>query len=218
MMEDDIREDEEWCYQCRYICCDTIFRQKWKFDRHIASCHGMLVSEFYEQNNILRASPGYYLRKTYHSCRICSKEILCDKGPLQSHIRTHDSMTLESYHTDFILTNKRADLNSMEKAIHSNVIHTCQICHTNVAWNSDDLTSHLQSHGYTSDKYKFECKVEGCSEKLTSRVRLVLHIQKVHTLTALEYFREHKDSLTTDKYHKCQLCCAKILWDSYYLR
>ena len=125
----------------------------------------------------------------------------------QSHIRTHDSMTLESYHTDFILTNKRADLNWMEKAIHSNVIHTCQICHTNVAWNSDDLTSHLQSHGYTSDKYKaefmaayrfnseatlhmtddsnwsdqnkFECKVEGCSEKLTSRVRLVLHIQKV---------------------------------------
>ena len=66
-MEDDIREDEEWCYQCRYICCDTIFRQKWKFDRHIASwcelnlsieseiqilffSHGMLVSEFYEQN------------------------------------------------------------------------------------------------------------------------------------------------------------------------
>ena len=36
-MEDDIREDEEWCYQCRYICCDTIFRQKWKFDRHISS-------------------------------------------------------------------------------------------------------------------------------------------------------------------------------------
>ena len=125
----------------------------------------------------------------------------------QSHIRTHDSMTLESYHTDYILTNKRADLNWMEKAIHSNVIHTCQICHKNVAWNSDDLTSHLKSHGYTSEKYKaefmaayrfnseatlhmtddsnwsdqnkFECKVEGCSEKLTSRVRLVLHIQKV---------------------------------------
>jgi len=245
-MEDDIREDEEWCYQCRYICCDTIFRQKWKFDRHISSCHGMLVSEFYEQNNILRASPGYYLRKTYHSCRICNKEILCDKGPLQSHIRTHDSMSLESYHTDYILTNKRMDTNWMEKAIHSNVIHTCQICHTNVAWNKDDLTAHLKSHDYTSEKYKaefmatyrfnneatmhmtddsnwsdqnrFECKVEGCNEKLTSRVRLVLHIQKVHTLTALEYFREHKDSLTTDKYHKCQLCCAKILWDSYYLR
>ena len=27
----------------------------------------------------------------------------------------------------------------------------------------------------------------------------------MHTLTALEYFREHKDSLTTDKYHKCQV-------------
>ena len=24
-------------------------------------------------------------------------------------------------------------------------------------------------------------------------------------MTALEYFREHKDSLTTDKYHKCQV-------------
>jgi len=46
----------------------------------------------------------------------------------------------------------------------------------------------------------------------------VLHIQRVHTLTALEYFRAHKDSLQTDKQHTCQLCCAKILWDSYYLR
>ena len=156
--------------------------------------------------------------------RICNKEILCDKGPLQvwkikcqlnqtilshpqSHIRTHDSMSLESYHTDYILTNKRMDTNWMEKAIHSNVIHTCQICHTNVAWNKDDLTAHLKSHDYTSEKYKaefmatyrfnneatmhmtddsnwsdqnrFECKVDGCNEKLTSRVRLVLHIQKV---------------------------------------
>ena len=151
-MEDDIREDEEWCYQCRYICCDTIFRQKWKFDRHIASWWELnppIKSEihilFFQSWNagqwvlwtkqvswtldkfsppyscwviicfapclflkcvefcsILRASPGYYLRKTYHSCRyesnshfkevqtfqlsthrICNKEILCDKGPLQ---------------------------------------------------------------------------------------------------------------------------------------
>lgn len=69
-----------------------------------------------------------------------------------------------------------------------------------------------------SDKNKWECKVEGCRETLASRVKLVLHIQRVHTLTALEYFRAHKDSLQTDKQHTCQLCCAKILWDSYYLR
>ena len=31
------------------------------------------------------------------------------------------------------------------------------------------------------------------------------YVVQVHTLTALEYFREHKDSLTTDKYHKCQV-------------
>ena len=185
-MEDDIREDEEWCYQvglmwisvfqhlltghyqyigisvfqygtfitcshqCRYICCDTIFRQKWKFDRHISSwwesklnrvhiprekwrvnahlagenwnlacdykeslwdkvwysffqpwhvsqrvlrtkqvsllasfcnpswekkfcCLLFLVLNYYpnfdKSCSILRASPGYYLRKTYHSCR-----------------------------------------------------------------------------------------------------------------------------------------------------
>ena len=132
-------------------------------------------------------------------------------------------MTLESYHTDYILTNKRADLNWMEKAIHSNVIHTCQICHTNVAWNSDDLTSHLKSHGYTSEKYKaefmttykfnneatlhmtddsnwsdqnkFECKVEGCNEKLTSRVRLVLHIQKVRQLI-VKWIKFHSFPIT----------------------
>jgi hypothetical protein len=184
----------------------------------------MLVSEFYEQNNLLRASPGYFLRKAYHVCRcktcnpstinnfmrrICNKEILCDKGPLQSHIRTHSSLSLENYHTDYILTNKRSPLDWMDKAIHNNVIHTCQICHKNVAWSREDLTAHLNGHDYTSEKYKvefmavyrfnseatmhmtddnnwsdkniFECKVEGCNDKLTSRVRLVLHIQKVRT-------------------------------------
>ena len=121
-MEDDIREDEEWCYQCRYICCDTIFRQKWKFDRHISSwwerqkqlktklkshisamacwsasstnktskliseqvplfsccvmfCYAVCPFQYQFKTfqlllcSILRASPGYYLRKTYHSCR-----------------------------------------------------------------------------------------------------------------------------------------------------
>ena len=139
--------------------------------------------------------------------RICNKEILCDKGPLQSHIRTH-STDLESYHTDYVLKDQRKLMDWMDKAIHKNVIHTCQICHKNVAWNSEDLTEHLASHSYTSDKYKaefmagyrfntdatrhmtddnnwsdkniFECKWEGCKDKLTSRVRLVLHIQKVH--------------------------------------
>ena len=33
---------------------------------------------------------------------------------------------------------------------------------------------------------------------------------KVHTLTALEYFRAHKDSLTTDKYHKCQVTAITV--------
>lgn len=37
VMEDDIQGEEDWCYQCRYICCDTIFRQKYKFDRHIVN-------------------------------------------------------------------------------------------------------------------------------------------------------------------------------------
>ena len=77
---EDIKDTEDWCYQCRYICCETVFRQKWKFDRHIGASHGILVSEFFEQN---RHSPGYFLRKMYHTCKVCSKEIVCDKGPLQ---------------------------------------------------------------------------------------------------------------------------------------
>ena len=72
---EDIKDTEDWCYQCRFICCETVFRQKWKFDRHIGASHGILVSEFFEQN---RHSPGYFLRKMYHTCKVCSKEIVCD--------------------------------------------------------------------------------------------------------------------------------------------
>ena len=77
---EDIKDTEDWCYQCRFICCETVFRQKWKFDRHISASHGILVSEFFEQN---RHSPGYFLRKMYHTCKVSSKEIVCDKGPMQ---------------------------------------------------------------------------------------------------------------------------------------
>ena len=108
-----------------------------------------------------------------------------------------------------------------------------QVCHQNIPWNSDKITAHLATHNLTpdlykqhcmtaykfnkaatahmsddsnwSDKNKWECKVEGCRVPLASRVKLVLHIQRVHTLTALEYFRAHKDSLQTDKQHTCQV-------------
>jgi len=241
-IQEDIKDTEDWCYQCKFICCETVFRQKWKFDRHIGANHGILVSEFFEQN---RNSPGYFLRKMYHKCKVCSKEILCDKGPMQSHVRTHD-LSLDGYYQNFVLSTVEPPTDWMNIAIHKNVIHTCQICHQNVPWNSDKITAHLTTHNITADLYKqhcmtmykfnkaatthmsndsnwsdknnWECKVEGCRVPLASRVKLVLHIQRVHTLTALEYFRAHKDSLQTDKQHKCQLCCSEILWDSYYLR
>eukprot|EP00090_Calanus_glacialis_P045694 TRINITY_DN8651_c0_g1_i1.p1 TRINITY_DN8651_c0_g1~~TRINITY_DN8651_c0_g1_i1.p1 ORF type:complete len:1419 (-),score=222.67 TRINITY_DN8651_c0_g1_i1:288-4544(-) len=239
---EDIKDTEDWCYQCRFICCETVFRQKWKFDRHISASHGILVSEFFEQN---RHSPGYFLRKMYHTCKVCSKEIVCDKGPMQSHVRTHD-LSLDGYYQNFVLSSIKPPSDWLNIAIHKNVIHTCQVCHQNIPWNSDKITAHLATHNLTadlykqhcmtaykfnkaatahmsddsnwSDKNKWECKVEGCRVPLASRVKLVLHIQRVHTLTALEYFRAHKDSLQTDKQHTCQLCCANILWDSYYLR
>lgn len=116
-------------------------------------------------------------------------------------------MTLESYYKDYILTGTQPNKDWTDKPIHDNVIHTCQICHTNVAWNRADLTGHLASHGYSLEQYKTEympvyrfnseatvhmtddsqwadqniylCKVQGCGERLSSRVRLVLHIQKV---------------------------------------
>ena len=65
---------------------------------------------------------------------------------------------------------------------------------------------------------RWECGVAGCGETLHSRVKLVLHVRRAHDLTALNYFREHKESLASGVQHACQLCAASILWDSYYLR
>ena len=66
--------------------------------------------------------------------------------------------------------------------------------------------------------YRWECRADECKTVLQSRVKLVLHIRRAHSRTALEYFRQHKDSLTTEIQHTCQLCATSILWDSYYLR
>ena len=70
---------------------------------------------------------------------------------------------------------------------------------------SKAATAHMSKDSNWADKNKWECKVEGCSAPLASRVKLVLHIQRVHSLTALEYFRAHKDSLQTDQQHTCQV-------------
>ena len=119
-------------------------------------------------------------------------------------------------------------------AIHQDVQHTCQMCHKNVAWHVDTITRHLADEHDTSpaeysrqfmsgykfnkeavthmldvtnwaDKNTWECRAEGCGLVLPSRVKLVLHIRRSHTLTALEYFRKYKDSLTTDTQHTCQV-------------
>ena len=63
-----------------------------------------------------------------------------------------------------------------------------------------------------ADKNTWVCRAAGCGLVLPSRVKLVLHMRRSHALTALEYFREHKDSLTTDKYHKCQVDEATKIW------
>ena len=61
-----------------------------------------------------------------------------------------------------------------------------------------------------ADKNTWVCRAAGCGLVLPSRVKLVLHIRRSHALTALEYFREHKDSLTTDIQHTCQVAPSSL--------
>ena len=56
-----------------------------------------------------------------------------------------------------------------------------------------------------ADKNTWQCMAENCNLILPSRVKLVLHIRRSHDMTALEYFRKHKDSLTTEVQHTCQV-------------
>ena len=77
---DEVKPEEAWCYQCRFVCCQTVFSQKWRFDRHVGATHGITTSEFFDQ---MRGAPGYFLRKQFHKCRVCGKEILFDKSPIQ---------------------------------------------------------------------------------------------------------------------------------------
>ena len=80
---DEVKPEEAWCYQCRFVCCQAVFSQKWRFDRHVGATHGITTSEFFEQ---MRGAPGYFLRKQFHKCRVCGKEVLFDKSPIQVNI------------------------------------------------------------------------------------------------------------------------------------
>ena len=117
---DEVKPEEEWCYQCRqevvsnlnilqkyfnrFICCQTVFSQKWRFDRHMGTDHGILTSEFFEH---MKSSPGYFLLKTFHRCLLCGKEILFDKNPLQSHLRSHELSLEEYYHQHYLTQHSR---------------------------------------------------------------------------------------------------------------
>ena len=228
---DEVKPEEDWCYQCRFICCQTVFRQKWRFDRHMGTDHGCLTSEFYHN---MKSSPGYFLLKQFHTCLVCGKEVLFDKNPLQSHIRGHE-LSLEEYYQQHYLSHQPGwgQDKWLSIAIHGDVQHTCQICHENIQWQPDIIRDHLATHGTNTQEYqtvrmpgyrfnkaatvhmldvtnwadrnRWECRAEGCSSHLNSRVKLVLHIRRAHTITALEYFREHKDSLVTHTHHTCQV-------------
>ena len=68
-----------------------------------------------------------------------------------------------------------------------------------------EATSHMLDVTNWADKNTWVCKADTCNLVLPSRVKLVLHIRRSHTMTALEYFRKHKDSLITEVQHTCQV-------------
>ena len=60
----------------------------------------------------------------FHRCEECGKEILADKGPLQSHARSHN-FQLEHYREELERPVPTPDWLSI--AVHSDVRHTCQV-------------------------------------------------------------------------------------------
>ena len=77
---EECRQGEEWCYQCRFVCCGLVFSQKWRFDRHVSSQHGISASEFSEQ---MRASPGQFLRKQVNLSQIHRTQHRITRGKSQ---------------------------------------------------------------------------------------------------------------------------------------
>ena len=76
--------------------CDKHMKME-SLRQHTASQHSLTISKYKEQfgNQLV------FIRKCYHFCKICGKEVLLTKDNIGAHVRTH-KWSLKQYNKDYM--------------------------------------------------------------------------------------------------------------------
>ncbi len=208
---EQVQVSEEVSNLCEYKCpkCHKTYNLRGSFAWHLKK----LKHDVVPRTNL----SNYMVRRVMHRCKICSKELLCDRGEIHRHAyQAHKIKTMQEYidmTSEEMITcqkkwlekgkSKQNKWESIDSAPISNEIgnlctYKCQVCKATFVSRSG-FASHLKNigHGQASetminkslDKTVIhQCSI--CSDKiLCDRGIITIHIRK-HKISSLKTYME----------------------------
>ncbi len=173
---------------CKYKCkvCNKISESRAAFRGHLERTKHSQTSGM-DLNSFL-------IQTVLHKCKICSKEIFCDRCEIMQHIKSHNIKSLREY---IEMTGVKCSGTYLESGPKEKI---AQFCQTNA--NSDNITSNVGNLCiYECDKCDdYTCKTWGT---MPSHALKMKHGQ---LMSPTMY-------ITKATFHKCVLCGKIMLCD-----
>ncbi len=173
---------------CRYKCptCGNIYTRQDHLSRHLS--HSKHNVAFNKQISC------YLVEKVLHKCKICSKEILCEKKTIQHHLKHHKINTIKDYANNTFIPHNL-------KPMHKDLIS--EFCRINAT-----------KHNTTSSVANlciFSC--QQCNYSCCSYSGWVQHRKrKNEEIVPLTHY------LTKTVFHKCHVCQELIICDNAFIK
>ena len=185
-----------WANQCVYGCkiCGKTFQLGNSFYKHIKVSHAETTASYLAKYKSLRSSTKM------HNCQICGKSILQTAEHLKFHLRTHDNLSLEEYHQQYILQNVTSEIVPSFKyeikhsplPVQSSSMASEDVFEEDLVVESDD--DYNDSNGEDNDedpveKWMNQCmfRCNLCKSQVSSKLEFCQHLMDEHNTNFDDY-------------------------------
>ncbi len=177
---------------CRYKCnvCSKISETRTAFRGHLTRTNHGKVSEL--------DLSSFLVKTVVHKCKICSKELFCDKCLIMKHVKQHKIKSLKEYMEMTGVKYKGTYLEIGRKDV------IAQFCQTHAI--TDNITSNVGNLCiYKCDKCEdFTCRTWGTMNMHAHKMKHGQHMSPTKCITKTTF-------------HKCVLCEKIMLCDHLFI-
>ena len=212
-----------WANQCVYGCkiCGKTFQLGNSFYKHIKVSHGETTASYLAKYQSLRSSTKM------HNCQICGKSILQTAEHLKFHLRTHDNLSLEEYHLQYIRQGTtsvaepsiRYEDTEASISVKKSAAVTEDVFEEDLVVESDEDYNDSNSDDNEEDpvdkwmnQCMFRCKL--CKSQVSSKLEFCQHVMDQHNTNFDDYSDFYGNPMIILKRHSCLICKTAVPFDA----